>query len=218
MRSEPPARVALWGLTLKGHSLYSACPMPPADLPDPLAIAPRGPLDATVTPPGSKSITNRALLVGGAGAGESVLAGVLESDDTRRDARGLRSLGVRDGRTAAKRLERAGRRRAGCVPAPAPLDARASGTTARFLTRRRHARDGPVVIDGTARMRERPIADLAAALDALGARIEVLGAGGCPPVRVRRRARRRRGALECAALEPIRLRRAARGALRASAT
>jgi 3-phosphoshikimate 1-carboxyvinyltransferase len=65
-----------------------------------------------------------------------------------------------------------------------PLDVGNSGTTARFLTAAAALADGPVVIDGDARMRERPIADLVEALERLGVRCEMLGEGGCPPVRV----------------------------------
>jgi 3-phosphoshikimate 1-carboxyvinyltransferase len=67
------------------------------------------------------------------------------------------------------------------------VDVRASGTTARFLTAAATLAPAgvEVVLDGTARMRERPIGDLAAALGALGAEVETLGPGGCPPLRVR---------------------------------
>jgi 3-phosphoshikimate 1-carboxyvinyltransferase len=59
-----------------------------------------------------------------------------------------------------------------------------SGTTARFLTAAATLADGPVVLDGTARMRERPIDDLTRALEKLGAPCRTEGAEGCPPVRV----------------------------------
>lgn len=153
-----------------------------AEAPAELAIPPRGPLDATVRVPGSKSITNRAAVCAALAAGESALEGALASDDTDAMRVALGALGVpiavagdvwrvsgRDGRFAA--------------PA-APLDARASGTTARFLTAAAALADGPVVIDGAPRMRERPIDDLVTTLVALGAGVEILGRGGCPPVRV----------------------------------
>jgi 3-phosphoshikimate 1-carboxyvinyltransferase len=69
------------------------------------------------------------------------------------------------------------------VPVANELDVRASGTTARFLTAAATLAETPVVLDGSQRMRERPIADLVSALRALGASAEVLGARGCPPVR-----------------------------------
>jgi 3-phosphoshikimate 1-carboxyvinyltransferase len=152
---------------------------------DALGIRPRGPLDAVVRVPGSKSITNRAVLCAALARGESVLDGALESDDTQAMREALRSLGVAialdaDDATRWRVSGLDGRLRA---PA-APLDARASGTTARFLTAAVTLADGPVVIDGAPRMRERPIDDLVQALRALGAPIEILGRGGCPPLRV----------------------------------
>jgi 3-phosphoshikimate 1-carboxyvinyltransferase len=60
-----------------------------------------------------------------------------------------------------------------------------SGTTARFLTAALTLSGGPFEIDGSARMRERPIVDLVDALRGLGADVEVRGRGGCPPVLVR---------------------------------
>lgn len=151
-------------------------------LPAELAIRPRGPLDATVRVPGSKSITNRAAVCAALAAGESTLAGALTSDDTDAMRVALGALGVPI-TVAGDAWHVSGR--GGRLAAPAaPLDARASGTTARFLTAAATLAEGPVVIDGAPRMRERPIDDLAAALVALGATVEILGRGGCPPVRV----------------------------------
>jgi 3-phosphoshikimate 1-carboxyvinyltransferase len=156
--------------------------MEPRRWPAELAIPPRGPLDATVRVPGSKSITNRAALCAALAAGESALEGALDSDDTEAMRVALGALGV------AIAVEGDVWRVSGCdgrLAAPAaPLDARASGTTARFLTAAAALADGPVVIDGAPRMRERPIDDLVAALRALGAGVEILGRAGCPPVRV----------------------------------
>jgi 3-phosphoshikimate 1-carboxyvinyltransferase len=155
-------------------------------LPDPHPVRPRGPLDTRVRPPGSRSLTNRALLTAALARGESVLVGATESDDAAAMREGLRSLGVPIAVTDAAWLV------AGCggrLPAHARVDVnvRASGTTARFLTAAATlASDGAeVMLDGTPRMRERPIGDLTAALAGLGGRAEALGPGGCPPVRVR---------------------------------
>jgi 3-phosphoshikimate 1-carboxyvinyltransferase len=145
-------------------------------------VAPRGPLDATVRPPGSKSLTNRALVAAALAAGESRLRGALASDDTRVMAEALSALGCPVA-TAGETWRVAGG--GGCLRAPpAPLFAGNSGTTARFLTAAATLADGPVVIDGDARMRERPIEDLVVALRGLGARVEIQGRGGCPPVRL----------------------------------
>ena len=157
-------------------------PALPSALPDPLPIAPRGPLGATVRVPGSKSLTNRALVAAALAHGGSALRGGLHSDDTAVMLASLRALGCAiECGDALWRVPGCGGRLAS--PA-APLFAGNSGTTARFLTAAATLAGGPVVIDGSPRMRERPIADLAEALGALGARVQVLGAGGCPPVRV----------------------------------
>jgi 3-phosphoshikimate 1-carboxyvinyltransferase len=151
-------------------------------LADPLPIRPRGPLAARVRVPGSKSVTNRALLVAALASGTSRLSGGLDSDDTRVMRNALAALGC-PVETHTGVWQVAGR--GGRLAAPAaPLDAGSSGTTARFLTAAAALADGPVVIDGSPRMRERPIRDLASALEQLGARCRILGRDGCPPVRV----------------------------------
>jgi 3-phosphoshikimate 1-carboxyvinyltransferase len=151
-------------------------------LADPLPITPRGPLDARLRVPGSKSLTNRALLVAALADGGSRLRGPLVSDDTEVMIRSLRQLGVAiEDAGDDWRVEGSGAR----LRRPdAPLHVGNSGTTARFLTAAACLADGPVLIDGDPRMRERPIADLVDALTALGGRCEILGANGCPPVRI----------------------------------
>ena len=151
-------------------------------LPAELAIAPRGALDARVRVPGSKSVTNRALLAAALARGTSTLRGGLHSDDTEAMQACLAQLGIHLD-TATEPWTIAGADGRLASPA-APLFSRNSGTTARFLTAAATLADGPVVIDGNARMRERPIDDLTRALEALGAACRLEGTGGCPPVRV----------------------------------
>jgi len=158
----------------------------PDPLPDPMPVRPRGPLDARVRPPGSRSLTNRALVAAALAEGESALLGATESDDALAMREGLRALGVPIAVNAdcwtvsgcAGRLPARGR---------VEIDVRASGTTARFLCAAATLTPAgtEVLLDGTVRMRERPIGELAAALRALGAAVETLGPGGCPPLRVR---------------------------------
>jgi len=119
-------------------------------------------------------------------SGESALVGATESDDAAAMRDGLRALGV------PIRVEGEAWTVPGCggrLPArgAVAVDVRASGTTARFLSAvaALTAQGSVVTLDGTARMRERPIGDLVAALRALGADATALGPGGCPPVRVR---------------------------------
>jgi 3-phosphoshikimate 1-carboxyvinyltransferase len=152
------------------------------ELADPLPIAPRGPLDARVRVPGSKSLTNRALLVAALAEGPSRLRGPLVSEDTDAMLRALRQLGIAiDDAGPDWRIEGSDARLRG---PDAPLHVGNSGTTARFLTAAACLADGPVVIDGDPRMRERPIADLVDTLVALGADCRIEGRDGCPPVRV----------------------------------
>ncbi len=151
--------------------------------PEAYRIAPAsGPLNAIVEVPGSKSITNRALLCAALAEGTSALERPLRSDDTDAMSSGLAALGV-DVVTGGTRwrVDGVGGRLRGPT---GPIDARASGTTARFLCAAAALADGPVVIDGSPRMRERPIDDLLRALESLEVRCEELGVNGCPPVRI----------------------------------
>jgi 3-phosphoshikimate 1-carboxyvinyltransferase len=149
---------------------------------DAVTIRPRGPVDATLRVPGSKSLTNRALPIAALAVGESHLVGALASDDTEAMRECLTALGVRI-ESESETWTVTGC--AGELSAPRqPLDARASGTTARFVTALATLAPGPVTIDGTPRMRERPIDDLTRALQELGAEVELLGKRGCPPVRL----------------------------------
>jgi 3-phosphoshikimate 1-carboxyvinyltransferase len=143
------------------------------------------PLDATVVVPGSKSITNRALLVAALADGPSELRGALHSDDTLYMAQALNALGApvgSDGGGASFRVEGAG----GGFRAPeVDLFVGNSGTTMRFLTAALPLGRGRYRIDGVPRMRLRPIAPLLAALSDLGADAESELGTGCPPIVVR---------------------------------
>ncbi|MFY8038518.1 MAG: 3-phosphoshikimate 1-carboxyvinyltransferase [Bosea sp. (in: a-proteobacteria)] len=138
------------------------------------------PLRGRLALPGSKSITNRALLLAALAKGTSRLTGALKSDDTARMAEALTAMGVGVAEpdatsfvvTASGRL---------VVPA-APLFLGNAGTATRFLTAAVVLVDGPVVVDGDANMRKRPIRPLVTALAELGVRAEA--ATGCPPVTV----------------------------------
>ena len=132
----------------------------------------RGPLDATVVVPGSKSITNRALVVAALAQGESLLTGALLADDTEAMAESLGVLGIpvtSETGTGALRITGVGGR---VPPGPADLDARLSGTTARFLLPLLALGSGRYRLDGAAPLRERPMGPLAAALRHLGAEVE----------------------------------------------
>jgi 3-phosphoshikimate 1-carboxyvinyltransferase len=139
------------------------------------------PPSATVTVPGSKSITNRALVLAALADGRSELTGALFSDDTRYMVEALRALGVHvetDEPNARIVVEGC----AGRWPATqADLFVGNAGTAMRFLVAALCLGHGRYRIDGTARMRERPIRELVEALGSLGIDISC-GANGAPPV------------------------------------
>jgi 3-phosphoshikimate 1-carboxyvinyltransferase len=150
---------------------------------DPLPIPPaRTPVVGRVRPPGSKSITNRALVCAALARGPSDLTGVLDSEDTRVMAAGLAALGVSvDADWAGGRVVVAGT--AGTIPADAArIDCAASGTTMRFLSAVCALGHGTYRLDGTPRMRQRPIGDLLAPLRELGVDATAESPGDCPPV------------------------------------
>ena len=144
-----------------------------------------GPLKASVRPPGSKSITNRALICAALAKGESTLRGALDSEDTRVMIAGLQSLGIKIAVSDSGRTLKV----FGCggeIPANrAEIHVGNSGTTIRFLTALVTLGNGDFRLDGIPRMRERPIGDLADALNQLGASISCESPASCPPVAVR---------------------------------
>lgn len=153
---------------------------------DAVEIQPLGkPLDATIRPPGSKSLTNRALVAAALAEGNSDLRGALDSEDTRVMIDGLRRLGIAiEVDLPNSRLGIQGC--AGQLPsATAELFAANSGTTIRFLTALVALGRGTYRLDGNARMRERPIQDLLDGLGQLGVAAESERGNGCPPVVVR---------------------------------
>lgn len=144
-----------------------------------------GPLSAVVRPPGSKSITNRALVCAALADGESFLSGALDSDDTRVMVDSLRRLGLSvDVDLTAKTIRLVGS--GGVWPAStADLFVGNSGTTIRFLTAMVAIGAGVYRLDGVARMRQRPIGDLLDSLVRLGVDAVSESGNGCPPVVVR---------------------------------
>jgi len=141
-------------------------------------LPPAAPLRGRVVPPGSKSITNRALLLAALAKGTSRLSGALKSLDTELMARALRQMGVAVDEPDATSFVVSG---TGRLLAPAePLVLGNAGTATRFLTAAAATVEGRVVVDGDEHMRKRPIAPLVAALRALG--VAASSETGCPPV------------------------------------
>ncbi len=150
---------------------------------DSLAIKPvAGPVRGRVRPPGSKSITNRALVCAALADGVSTLTGALDSEDTRVMIENLGRLGIEvESSDSGSTLLVHGS--GGQIPAlEADLFCANSGTTIRFLTALVMLGHGSFRLDGVARMRERPINDLLDALNQLGARATSENGNGCPPV------------------------------------
>ncbi len=138
------------------------------------------PLRGTVDVPGSKSITNRAVLLAGLANGRSVISGILRSDDTRHMANALRAMGVVVNDLDATTVEVLG---TGKLQVPqTPLFLGNAGTATRFLCAAAALVNGDVIIDGDEHMRRRPIEPLLKGLAQLGIRSTC--ATGCPPVTI----------------------------------
>ena len=159
-------------------------------LPSSLRITPIShALNATVRVPGSKSLTNRALLISALANGTTHLTDALFSDDSRYFAKALQTLGFDvqlDEANHSMTVTGLG----GKIPAKkAELFIGNAGTAARFLSAFLTLGNGEYILDGEPRMRERPIGDLVEALAQLGCDIKALqnAEGGmriCPPVKI----------------------------------
>ncbi len=142
------------------------------------------PFDAIVPLPGSKSYTNRALLIAALARGQSLITDGLSSDDTHYMHRALEALGVHieDIDEHAFRVDGVN----GRFPATeVTLDVGGAGTAARFLTAAVALARGTFIVDGSAAMRTRPIQPLIDGLAQLGVDIDAREGNGCPPVIVR---------------------------------
>ncbi|HZO80832.1 MAG TPA: 3-phosphoshikimate 1-carboxyvinyltransferase [Candidatus Binataceae bacterium] len=140
------------------------------------------PISASIRVPGSKSITNRALILAAMASGRSTLRAAGLNDDTRRMAAALRTLGFEVAiDEAASRIVVEGR--GGAIPAAgAELDVGGAGTAMRFLLGFLTLGRGRFRVDGNARMRERPVGPLLDALNTLGVEARAERNNGSPPV------------------------------------
>jgi 3-phosphoshikimate 1-carboxyvinyltransferase len=140
------------------------------------------PVTGTIRPPGSKSLTNRALILAALAQGQTRLSGVLDSVDTQVMIESLRRLGLAITQDlAAKKITVSGC--GGKLVSPgADLHLENSGTSIRFLTALCCIGQGRFRLDGNARMRERPIAPLVSALSAAGVDVRCELGTACPPV------------------------------------
>lgn len=152
-----------------------------------LAVAPIKSLDGTVTLPGSKSLSNRCLLLAALSEGKTRVDNLLESDDIRYMLEALDKLQVPLERHSAESVTVTGQ--AGPINSPAPeevceLFLGNAGTAMRPLAAALCMGKGKFILDGVSRMRERPIADLIDGLKQLGADVSCVVETGCPPVTI----------------------------------
>ena len=145
---------------------------------DSLELAPARRAAGTVRLPGSKSISNRVLLLAALAEGETRIGGLLDADDTRVMREALARLGARFGNSSVKGV-------GGVFPVKqAELFLGNAGTAFRPLTAALALSGGEYRLSGVARMHERPIADLVDALRGIGARIDYLEKEGFPPLAI----------------------------------
>lgn len=130
--------------------------------------------------PGSKSYSNRNLLIAALGSGTSTLTNTLESDDTKAMISALKLLGVKiNKKNTTLKIYGTG----GNFKQPTkPIYVENAGTAFRFLTAALSTQKFPCIITGNKRMQERPIQDLINALKKLGVEISTEKNNGCPPV------------------------------------
>jgi 3-phosphoshikimate 1-carboxyvinyltransferase len=145
-------------------------------------IKPLGPIDATLTLPGSKSYTHRALMAAALATGDSVLTNVLRAEDTELTAQALTQLGARiSWQGSAIRVTGRGGR---WQQVSEPIYLGNSGTSMRFLTALVTLGEGEYRLTGTERLCQRPLGELLDALSQVGVRAMSENDDGCPPVRV----------------------------------
>lgn len=155
----------------------------PSPVPD-LQFKPLPTFKATLSPPGSKSLSNRALILAALANGVSNLSNVLFADDTRVMLDALRAMGFSLSIDASARtVQITGKD--GNIPAKsATLFCGNSGTTIRFLSALCSLGDGAYTLDGIERMRQRPIGELVELLRSLGVKVLYGNAEGFPPITI----------------------------------
>ncbi len=146
------------------------------------AIKPCQPVHASLTLPGSKSYTHRALVAASLADGESVLSNALRAEDTELTAQALAQLGAGiDWQGTTIRVRGVGGK---WQPVVAPIHLGNSGTSMRFLAALTALGQGAYVLTGSDRLCQRPLNDLLQALEQLGVQVTSERGDGCPPVTV----------------------------------
>lgn len=155
-------------------------------LPDPYPVRRAAAVSGVVEPPGSKSISHRALNLTLIGRRSATIENLLDADDIAAFRAVLVAMGWRLRAVSGSGLRVEPQQKDGSQRA-VRLDCRSAGTLLRLLVASCAVTPGEWILDGSPRLRERPIGPLVAALRQLGAEIEDLGRPGCAPVRVRGR-------------------------------
>ena len=151
---------------------------------DKLTLSPIHEISGIVNLPGSKSLSNRILLLSMLAEGQTEIHNLLDSDDVRRMVEALEILGIQFKEKRAENLISVSGT-AGKIPvSEATLMLGNAGTAIRPLTAAMTLGHGRFVLDGVTRMRERPIIDLVDGLSQLGANLRCLNDTDCPPVEV----------------------------------
>ncbi|WP_137939351.1 3-phosphoshikimate 1-carboxyvinyltransferase [Chitinivorax sp. B] len=150
-----------------------------------LLLQPIPRVQGTIQLPGSKSISNRTLLLAALAEGTTAVKGLLDSDDVQRMLEALTTLGIQwQQRPGSRDFDIVGT--GGTIPVKqAELFLGNAGTAFRPLTAALALAGGTYQLSGVARMHERPIGDLVDALRQLGAQIDYLGSEGFPPLAIR---------------------------------
>jgi 3-phosphoshikimate 1-carboxyvinyltransferase len=145
-----------------------------------IEVRPLSRCDGVVTIPGSKSYTHRALILSSLADGESILTHALRCEDTEHTAQALLKLGVKTFWKCddVRVLGTGGMFKSG----DEKIDVGNSGTSMRFLTALSALRNGITLLDGSERMRKRPIGGLLSGLGELGVRAYSQMGNDCPPV------------------------------------
>jgi 3-phosphoshikimate 1-carboxyvinyltransferase len=145
-----------------------------------IEVKPFNHCDAVVTIPGSKSYTHRALILSSLADGESILINALRCEDTEHTTRALMKFGVEVfwGRDRVRVLGKGGR----FEGTDDGINVGHSGTSMRFLTALASLKKGTTLLDGSERLRERPMGELLNGLGELGVKAYSQKGNDCPPV------------------------------------
>ena len=164
------------------HRLSTTHPAPDHGPPEPMTARPGGPLRGRVRPPGDKSISHRALILGLLSVGETRISGLLEGEDVLRTAEACRRLGALVHREGEGRWRVEGVGIGGLKEPDAPLDFGNAGTGVRLMMGVVGGHPIRAAFDGDASLRRRPMRRILDPLVRLGATVVSEAEGGRLPI------------------------------------